>query len=200
MAKKVIYTSAGAIKITKPKYIVATLYTGAETDDTPLGDSFIFEDIVRDTTSISQDDNETADTERETSDTPIYTSVTLGKWQLASELADMNAELLAGLCGFTYDATTKKAYAPSSYTPRYARFAIAFTHPQDSSKLYALVLAKVLLSSKITAESLNTSLGRVAIAGTAQLVKVSVTDGSKGTKTIDTPYWTDEDYTLPVAE
>lgn len=191
---KVTNTGSSAVKLIKPKYIVTTLFTGQETDDnSPLGEVFILEDVVRDTTSISQDDNDTTDIERETSDTPIKTIVTLGKWQLASEVADTNGSLLAGLCGFTYDETNKIAYAPSAYEERYAKFDLVFTNPKDNTKLTSFTLPKVQLNSKLTIESLNSNLGRIALAGTAQLVKATVSG-----KEIDVPFYVKEDYTLPV--
>ena len=105
---KVTNTGAGAFKFIKPDYIVATLFTGSETDEAkPLGDSFILEDVVEDSTSISQDDNDTTDIECETSDSPIISIVKLGKWQLAAEIGDTQAALLAALCDFTEDATGK---------------------------------------------------------------------------------------------
>ena len=59
MAKKVVNTGAGAVKFIKPDYIVATLFDGTETDESaPKGDSYILEDVIEDTTSISQDDND----------------------------------------------------------------------------------------------------------------------------------------------
>ena len=79
-------TGATAKKFIKPSYIVATLFTGAEEDDTPLGDSYILEDVVEDTTSIAQDDNDVNDIECETSDSPILSIVKLGKYQLRLRL------------------------------------------------------------------------------------------------------------------
>lgn len=190
---KVTNTGSTAIKLIKPKYIVATLYAGTEADtEDPTGDTFILEDVVRDTFSISQDDNDTTDIERETSDTPIKSIVTLGSWQLSAEVADTNGELLSGLCGFTYDATAKKAYAPSSYEERYAKVTVAFTNPKDNTKLSAYTLPKVQLNSKMTIESLNSNIGRIAFAGTAQLVKVTANG-----KLVDTPFYAEEEYTLP---
>ena len=192
---KVIYTGSSAIKLIKPKYIVATLYKGTEADDEdPLGDTYILEDVVRDTFSISQDDNDTTDIERETSDTPIKTVVTLGSWQLSAGVADSNGELLAGLCGFTYDSTAKKAYAPSAYDEHYAKVSVAFTNPKDHTKLSAYTLPKVQLNSNMTIESLNSNIGRIALAGTAQLVKMTVND-----KKIYAPFYVEEEYTLPTA-
>ncbi len=101
MAKKVINTGAGAVKFIKPDYIVATLFDGTETDESaPKGDSYILEDVIEDTTSISQDDNDTTDIECETSDSPIISIVKLGKWQFAAEIGDTQKELLAALCDF----------------------------------------------------------------------------------------------------
>ena len=190
---KVTNTGSTAIKLIKPKYIVATLYAGTEADtEEPTGDTYILEDVVRDTFSISQDDNDTTDIERETSDTPIKSIVTLGSWQLSAEVADTNGTLLSGLCGFTYDSTAKKAYAPSSYEERYAKVTVAFTNPKDNTKLSAYTLPKVQLNSKMTIESLNSNIGRIALAGTAQLVKVTAND-----KQVDTPFYAEEEYTLP---
>ena len=162
---KVTNTGAGALKLVKPDAIVVTLFTGNETDDIPKGDSYVLDDVIRDTTSIAQDDNSTSDIERETSDTPILSVVTSGKYQLAAEVADTQKDLLVALCDFTFD--TK-----------------------------AVVVPKVQLNSKVTMESLNTSIGKIALAGTAQLAALKI--GQSGSqKTIKTPYYLDENYTMP---
>lgn len=188
---KVTNTGAGALKLVKPDAIVATLFTGEETDDIPKGDSYILDDVIRDTTSIAQDDNSTSDIERETSDTPILSVVTSGKYQLAAEVADTQKDLLVALCDFTYDETTKKVYAPAAYKTKYAKVDVVF-----GTK--AVVVPKVQLNSKVTMESLNTSIGKIALAGTAQLAALKI--GASGTqKTIKTPYYLDENYTMPSA-
>lgn len=119
---KVINTGTNSFKFIKPDYIVATLFTGTETDESaPKGDSYILEDVVEDSTSISQDDNETTDIECETSDSPIISIVKLGKWQLAAEIGDTQAELLKALCGFTEDTAGNRTLAPSTYKTMYAK-------------------------------------------------------------------------------
>lgn len=90
-------TGAKAKKFIKPSYIVATLFTGSEQDDVPKGDSYILEDVVEDTTSISQDDNDVNDIECETSDSPIISIVKLGKYQFTAEVADTQKDLLIAL-------------------------------------------------------------------------------------------------------
>lgn len=186
---KVTNTGAGALKLVKPDAIVVTLFNGEETDDIPKGDSYVLDDVIRDTTSIAQDDNSTSDIERETSDTPILSVVTSGKYQLAAEVADTQKDLLVALCDFTYDETTKKVYAPAAYKTKYAKVDVVF-----GTK--AIVVPKVQLNSKVTMESLNTSIGKIALAGTAQLAALKI--GQSGSqKTIKTPYYLDENYTMP---
>lgn len=189
---KVTNTGAGAFKFIKPDYIVATLFTGSETDEAkPLGDSFILEDVVEDSTSISQDDNDTTDIECETSDSPIISIVKLGKWQLAAEIGDTQAALLAALCDFTEDATGKKTIAPSTYKAKYAKIDVVQVQP-DGTKMEAYTLPKVQLNSKLTIESLNSNLAKIALAGTAKDIALTV-----GGKTVRTPFYVDHNYTLP---
>ena len=182
-------TGAGAVKLVKPDAIVVTLFAGSETDDTPKGDTFVLDDVIRDTTSIAQDDNETNDIERETSDTPILSVVQAGKYQFSAEVADTQKDLLVALCDFTYDETTKKVFAPSAYKTKYVKIDVVF-----GTK--AVVVPKLQLNSKVVMESLNTNIGKIALAGTAQLASMKI--GASGTqKAIQTPYYIDENYTMP---
>lgn len=194
MAKKVTNTGAGAFKFIKPDYIVATLFDGTETDESaPKGDSFILEDVVEDSTSISQDDNETTDIECETSDSPIISIVKLGKWQLAAEIGDTQKALLAALCDFTDDVTGKKTIAPSTYKAKYAKIDVVQIQPNGTT-MEAYVLPKVQLNSKLTIESLNSNLAKIALAGTAKDIALTV-----GAKTVRTPFYVDHNYSLPTA-
>lgn len=194
MAKKVTNTGAGAFKFIKPDYIVATLFDGTETDESaPKGDSFILEDVVENSTSISQDDNDTTDIECETSDSPIISIVKLGKWQLAAEIGDTQKALLAALCDFTDDATGKKTIAPSTYKAKYAKIDVVQVQPNGTT-MEAYVLPKVQLNSKLTIESLNSNLAKIALAGTAKDIAITV-----GAKTFRTPFYVDHNYSLPTA-
>lgn len=190
---KVINTGTNSFKFIKPDYIVATLFTGTETDESaPKGDSYILEDVVEDSTSISQDDNETTDIECETSDSPIISIVKLGKWQLAAEIGDTQAELLKALCGFTEDTAGNRTLAPSVYKAMYAKIDVVQVQSDGTMKAY--VLPKVQLNSKLTIESLNSNLARIALAGTAKDIALTV-----GAKTVRTPFYVNHKYTLPTA-
>lgn len=191
MAKKVTNTGASAFKFIKPDYIVVSLFNGTETDDKPKGDSYILEDVVEDTTSISQDDNETTDIECETSDSPIITVVKMGKYQLAAEIGDTQKDLLVAICGFTDDATGNRTIAPSTYKPMYAKVDVVQIQ-SDGSKMEAYTLPKVQLNSKTLIESLNSNLARISLAGTAHNVDLTI-----GAKTYKTPFYVDHNYSLP---
>ena len=172
-------TGATAKKFIKPSYIVATLFTGSEQDDVPKGDSYILEDVVEDTTSIAQDDNDVNDIECETSDSPILSIVKLGKYQFTAEVADTQKDLLVALMGF----------APAQYKKLYAKIDVVF---EEGETMTAFVVPKVQLNSKLMLESLNSNVGRINLAGTAYDANVS-----DGEKTIRTPFYVDSAYTLP---
>lgn len=194
MAKNVVNTSGKAFKFIKPDYIVLTLFTGAETDGTPLGDSYILEDVIEDTTSIAQDDNETTDIECETSDAPLITIVKMGKYQVAAEIGDTQSDLLCAICGFIKDTTGSRTIAPSTYTPIYAKFDIV-KKSADGKTMVAYVVPKAQLNSKVTIDSLNSNLARIALAGTGHDIDVSI-----GGKTYKTSFYVSESYTLPTGE
>lgn len=184
----VIKTTANSVKFTKPSYIVATVFQDGDTD-TPSGDVYILEDIKRDTTSITQDENSETKIERETSDTPIYSVVTLGNYQFSAECADTQADLLKGLCGFK--VVDGKAYAPSTYVDLYAK--IDVVKETAGGSLIAYVLPKVQLNSRVVIESLNSDLGKINLAGTGQNIHVADGDGNE----FQSPFYTDDAYVLP---
>lgn len=183
-----VNTGSSALKFIKPDYIVATVFAGTETDGVPTGTPYILEDVIEDTTSIAQDDNETTDIECETSDSPVVSIVKLGKWQVSAEVGDTQKALLQALCGFTTEGD--KTYAPSTYKKMYIKFDIVFKTGADSYAAY--VVPRLQLNTKLAIESLNSNLGRIALAGTAQDITVTA-----GEKSIKTPFYLDENYTLP---
>lgn len=188
MATKVTSTGNSAVKLSKPSHIIVRPFNASGV----AGDEYYdLDDVVRDTTSIAQDDNDATDIERETSDTPILSIVTTGKYQFAAEVADTQADVLSALCGFTKD-TDGKIYAPSGYKLMYAEVAVVFDNADGTHT--ALILPKLQLNSKTTIESLNTNLAKVALAGTGQLAEITKADSK--TK-IKVPFYIDPKYALP---
>ena len=62
----------------------------------------------------------------------------------------------------------------------------------DGAKMEAYTLPKVQLNSKLTIESLNSNLAKIALAGTAKDIALTV-----GGKTVRTPFYVDHNYALP---
>lgn len=184
---KVNYTGGTALKFKQPKYIVATLY-GAEAFGAPSGDAYILETVVRDTTSVTQDDPETTDIECETSDSPIDTVTTLGKYQFTCEVADTQEDLVKDLMGWTKSGN--KIIAPTGYTEKFVQVAIVFEKADKS--LVAFVIPRMKLNSKLMLESMNSNIARVNLAGTAN-------DWNIGTESavVNTPFYMDPEYALP---
>lgn len=185
------YTDSTAKKFIKPNYIVVTEWQASDTTEA-TGDVYVLEDVIEDTTTLSQDDNDTTDIECETSDNPIISITKLGKYQLGAEVADTQSDLLKVLAGFTIDGDY--SYAPSSYEKKYVKFDIVFIN-DDGETYYAFTCPKVQLNSKMLIESLNSNTARIALGGTAQNVSVTTSGGA----TISTAFYTQDNYEVPAA-
>ena len=154
-----------------------------------IGDeTYKLEEVVRDTTSISQDDPEENSIENEFSAEPLINNVDAGKYNFATNVGDMQGELLSKLAGFTYDTSNKFAYAPKSYTEVFAKVELVFK--DGTSNYVAAVLPKVQLNSKALLESINTSIGQIAITGVAYSGVVGIAGAS-----IEAPFYIDYAWT-----
>lgn len=190
-------TSPTSLQVIKPDCLVATLYTGAttETADNPAGDTFIFDEVVRDTTTISQDDNDSTTIENEFSDDPILDIVSLGKFQFAAEVADIQTEILKNFANYTYDSTAKKLFAPAAYQKAYVKIDLVFKNGTDadgSDKYMSICIPKLQLNSRLMVESMNSNIARLNLAGTATSVALTANG-----KTIKTAAYVNEDFTIP---
>lgn len=133
--------------------------------------------IIADTVEITQEDNSSESVECETRDEPIIESVTLGKYTVTMDSADINFDILETCMGFTKVGTTICA-APTSYVTKYVAVEV-----EMSSDTF--VLPRVLLTSKIDASSLKTGVAKGTLSGTAY--SCTVTDASE--HSIDTPFF-----------
>jgi len=191
-------TSKTSFQVIKPYCLVAQIYTGGEgeTADNPKGDTFIFDEVVRDTTTISQDDNTSTTIENEFSDDPIIDIVSLGKFQFASEVADIQKDILVNFANYTYDSTAKKLYAPAAYQKTYVKIDLVFqngTTPEGQDKFMSICVPKLQLNSKLMVESMNSNIARLNLAGTATSVALTA-----NSKTIKTAAYVNENFTMPV--
>ena len=137
---------------------------------------FSLDDVVADTTSITQDEPETNAVDCETRDEPIYENVTLGSHKFSCESGNIDKDILQYALGYKVsgEGSSLKAYAPSSYSEKWAEVEVQF---QNGS---SLVLPKIKLSSNIDASSLKTGIVRGIVGGTAYS---TVVDG------VETPFY-----------
>ena len=153
--------------------------------------TYKLDEVIRDSTTISQDDPTENKIENEFSSAPIINNVQLGSYTFSAEVADMQQELLKALCGYvTGSEKADRTYAPSTYTPISAEIALVFKTGQtaDGTATYAAaVLPKVQLNSKATFDSLSSSMGRITLAGTGLNIAVD---------NIETPFYIDSNFSL----
>lgn len=175
---------ANSKKIYNPYALFITPYSGNAIGS----ETYKLEEVVRDTTSISQDDPEENSIENEFSAEPLINNVDAGKYNFATNVGDMQGELLAQLAGFTYDSSKKFAYAPKSYTEVFAKVELVFK--DGTSNFVAAVLPKVQLNSKALLESINTSIGQIAVTGVAYAGVVGIAGSG-----VEAPFYIDYAWT-----
>ena len=184
MANTITPIAANSLKIFNPDALYVTPYE----NDVRGSVTYKLTEVIKDSTSISQDDPEENKVENEFGSAPILNNVTLGSYQFSAEVADMQAVLLEKLCGYKKGGTnTDRVFAPSTYTPVYAEIALVFK--VSDTKYVAAVLPKVQLNSKATFDSLSSNMGRITLAGSG--LNVAVPDGSE---TIESPFYVDTDF------
>ena len=174
-----------SLKVYNPDALYVTPFNGEVKGTT----SYKLTEVIRDTTTISQDDPTENKIENEFGSAPILNNVQLGSYTFSAEVADMQSVLLEKLCGYKKGSTaTDRTFAPSTYTPVYAEIALVFK--TGDNKYVAAILPKVQLNSKATFDSLSSSMGRITLAGTG--LNIAVADGSE---TIETPFYIDSNWT-----
>lgn len=176
-------TLTNKVKVYNPYALYVTPWTS---ETTKGNTTYMLDEVIRDTTTITQEDPTENKIENEFSSAPIINTVTLGSYTFSAEVADMSPELLQILCGYSVDTNKEKAYAPSTYAPVYAEISLVFA--STGGKYIAATLPKVQLNSKATLDSLSTSMGRITLAGTGLNATV---DGKQ------TPFVLDTEFELP---
>lgn len=128
--------------------------------------------VIADSLSITQDDPETSDVACETSDEPIYTVTTAGKYNVELNNASIDEDYLMKAMGWEKDGTN--LIAPVSYATRYVAIQISFT--ENNKFLY---MPKVQISPKLVFESLKTNIAYGTLSGTATTAKFGSGDSAK---------------------
>lgn len=169
-------TDTTAIKLGGVTQILLTPYTDGAKGMT----TYSLDNIVADTTSITQGEATTNTVDCETRDEPIFENITLGKYTFSAESGDIQEIILTNCLGFKKDGTNKNLYAPSTYKELWAEIEVVFGDKGS------LVCPKVKMSGNIDASSLKTGMVRGVISGTCY--SVEVTEGDDSTKTM-TPFY-----------
>ena len=177
-------TDTTAIKLGGVTQIILTPYTGGSKGST----SYSLDNIVADTTSITQEEPTTNTVDCETRDEPIFENITLGRYTFSAESGDIQDIILTNCFGFV-KGTSGSLYAPSTYKEIWAEIEVVFGDKGS------LVCPKVKISGNIDASSLKTGMVRGVISGSCY--SVSITTESSGQGSSGTPLTTPFYYKAP---
>ncbi|MGM9970076.1 MAG: hypothetical protein ACI35S_06750 [Anaeroplasma sp.] len=140
-------------------------------DETTLGtDSYDLVNIVGDTSTVEQEDNDVNAIEHEFSSEPLYETVTLGKKTFTTECIDFQNDVLGKLMGWEVDESGN-AWAPIVYKDLFCKIELQFNSSDD-----IVVLPKVKMNSKAMLSSMKTDVSRGSISGTCYSAYVKVGD------------------------
>ena len=167
MAKTKVVVDSGRTVFTGLKYMYITPWVKQE-DGTGLElaeETYEIVNIVGDSTSLEQEDNDVQEVEHEFSSTPLYEAVTLGKKTFTAECADYQEKVLVNLFGWEAGGATGTEesdvqYAPTGYKEFYAAIELGFNSTDK-----VVVLPKVRLDSKVALASMKTDISRATITG-----------------------------------
>lgn len=176
-------TDTTALKLGGVTQILLTPYADGVKGET----TYSLDNIVADSTSITQEDPEINAIDCETRDEPIFENVQMGSWSFSAQSGDIQESILVNCMGYIKDSANGNLYAPSSYKEIWAEIEVVF------GESGSLVCPKVKLNSKIEASSLKTGMVYGTLGGT--LYSVEVTDGDLSTKH-KTPFY----YKAPAEE
>lgn len=129
--------------------------------------------IVGDSTSVEQAENEINTIEHEFSNEPLYENVIIGEKTFTTECLDFQDTVLEELFGWTDDGNGNMI-APIVYEDLYCMIELAFNSTEDT-----IVLPKVKLNSRAVIASMKTDASRGTITGTcysAYIAKDKETD------------------------
>lgn len=127
----------------------------------PDGEVYDITEVVADTTSVEQAENDSNVLEHEFSANPLFENITLGDKTFSCESIDLQNSVLKGLFGWQDLGTGKGVAAPKEYKHLYATVELGFVGNEDE-----IVLPKVLLNSRAVIASMKTDASRANITGT----------------------------------
>lgn len=162
--------------------VKAIYFTPWKEDNTGLEETRIkLKSIVADSTSIKRAESNTAPIDCETSDDSILDIVTLGKWDISMESADVGDKIIEKCLGFVKFGSGFAA--PTTYKRKYARIDVVMEND-------TLIAPRVNLDPNLDISTLKTGVGKGFIKGNCKDALLTLND-----KSIVSPF-----VTLPHAE
>ena len=131
------------------------------TSESAIGETtYDLVNIVGDTTSVEQADNNVNEIEHEFSSEPLYENITLGKKSFTCDCIDFQNDVLKNLFGWV---TTEggDAFAPITYKDLFCKIEMQFNSTND-----IVVLPKVKMNSKVVLSSMKSNVSKGTISGT----------------------------------
>lgn len=147
------------------------LYFGVWENESTAPTSFVdLVNIVGDTTTVEQAENEVNEIPHEFSSEPLFENINLGKKTVTTECIDFQNPVLKDLFGWTTD-DAGNAMAPVTYKDLYCTIEMGFNTTDD-----VVVLPKVKLNSRAVLSSMKTDASRGNISGTCYSAWVKAGD------------------------
>lgn len=146
------------------------------TDESTLGETtYDLVNIVGDTTSLEQAENDVNALEHEFSSEPLYEVINLGDKTFTTQCIDFQNEVLTSLFGWEAGGDGD-AFAPIMYKDLYCKVEMQFKSTDS-----VIVLPKVKLNSRAVIATMKTDASRGNITGTCYSAYVKA-----GSKTVET--------------
>ena len=164
MATKKVTVDSGRIVFAGLEYLYMTPWIEAADGKWVLGeDTYDLVNIVGDTVTVEQEDNEVNEIAHEFSSEPLYENTKLGKKTFSAECIDFQNDVVQNLLGWTIATGDNVGYAaaPITYTDKFVAIELGFTSTDEK-----IVLPKVKLNSKATLSSLKTDASKATLSGT----------------------------------
>lgn len=163
----------GRIVFTGLKYMYITPWEKGDDGRLTLSTTtYEIVNIVGDSTSLEQEDNDVTEVEHEFSSTPLYEAVTLGKKTFTAECADYQEDVLVNLFG--WEKVGNAIAAPSGYKEFFAAIELGFNSTDE-----VVVLPKVRMDSKVTLASMKTDISRATISGSTYQAYAKIDGGTE---------------------
>ena len=193
MATTPVTIDAGRRVFSNLKYIYFTPWES----ESKIGETtYDLVNIVGDTTSSEQDENEVNELPHEFSIEPLYENINLGKKNFTTECIDFQNDVLKKLFGWNTETDKGgSAFAPITYKDLYCQIEMGFNSTDD-----IIVLPKVKLNSRAVIASMKTDAARGNITGTCYSAYVTAGELSGWTDMAVISKAHAEDYTVKATD